>query len=363
MAKHARRDRLKAQAGTTGKKSHHVLKWILLTVIVILFAGASYGVHMYIQAKTALDKTYSSVDTKKEKKASVTLAKRDPLGVLLLGTDTGDEGRTEVNGNSDTMIVATVSQSTKKTTLTSIPRDTLAEMVGAASFNFRRINAANNIGGSKMALASVSSLLNVPLTYYVSINMSGLKQIVNAVGGVDVEVAFDFAYNGSSFKKGQMHLNGQQALDYARMRKDDPENDYGRQKRQRQVITAIVKSASSVGTIANFTKLLNAISTNMQTNFTTNQMIDIFKNYRVAAKTVSSDYIKGVNAWSNSAAIQVAPTAELQRISDAIRSELELSQETLDNAVTKENALNGQSGFIFENPTINQNYTIYPLSN
>ncbi|WP_261807326.1 LCP family glycopolymer transferase [Lapidilactobacillus luobeiensis] len=365
MAKHARHYRKKAgnSAETaTKKKSHRVLKWLLFVILIILFAGAAYGVHMYIQAKTALDKTYSSVDKKEETKASKKIAKRDPLSILLLGTDTGDEGRTEVNGNSDTIIVATVNQGTKKTTLTSIPRDTLAEMVGTSNFNFTRINAANNIGGPKMALNSVSSLLNVPLTYYVSVNMTGLKQIVDAVGGIDVDVSLEFTFNASTFKKGKMHLNGQQALDYSRMRKEDPENDYGRQKRQRQVITAVVKSASSVGTLANFQELLTAVSANMQTNFTTSQMIDIFKNYRVAAQTISSDYVKGVNAWSGSAAIQVASTTELQRISDAIRSELGLSQETLNNTVTKENELNAASGFIYENPTIEQNFTVYDLN-
>lgn len=340
-------------------KQHRGLKIGLLILVLVLFVGAGYGIHLYRQAKSALDKTYSSVDSKKEAKTSKLIAASDPLGILLLGTDTGTGGRTEKNGNSDTIIVATVNPKTNKTTLTSIPRDTLAQIIGENSFDFRKINAANNIGGAKMALNSVSKLINVPLTYYVRVNMAGLKQIVNAIGGVDVTVPFDFESNNSTFTKGKMHLNGQQALDYAQMRYEDPEGDYGRQKRQRAVITSIVKSAMSAGTLANFKDLLEAVSDNMETNFTSEQMIDIFQTYRKAGKKISSDYLHGVSAYADSASVQIASTSELQRISDAIRSELDLTQETVDNATTKENKLNEQNGFIFENPQVEQEFTIY----
>lgn len=340
-------------------KRHRGLKIGLLIFVLVIFVGAGYGIHLYRQTKNALDKTYSSVDAKKEAKTSKLIAASDPLGILLLGTDTGSGGRTEKNGNSDTIIVATVNPKTKKTSLTSIPRDTLAQIIGEDSFDFRKINSANNIGGAKMALDSVSKLINVPLTYYVRVNMAGLKQIVNAVGGVDVTVPFDFESNNSTFTKGKMHLNGRQALDYAQMRYEDPEGDYGRQKRQRAVITSLVKSAMSAGTLANFKDLLEAVSDNMETNFTSEQMIDIFQSYRHAGKKISSDYLHGVSAYADSASVQIASTSELQRISDAIRHELGLERETVDNATTKENKLNEQNGFIFQNPQVEQEFTVY----
>ncbi|MGO3900405.1 MAG: LCP family protein, partial [Lactiplantibacillus argentoratensis] len=96
-----------------------------------------------------------------------------PLSILLLGVDTGADGRID-KGNSDTIMVVTINPQTKKTLITSIPRDSLAEMVGDQDTNVQKLNAAYNIGGSKMAKASVSKLFNVPIDYYATINMGGL---------------------------------------------------------------------------------------------------------------------------------------------------------------------------------------------
>ncbi|MDK7094082.1 LCP family protein, partial [Gardnerella swidsinskii] len=74
---------------------------------------------------------------------------KEPFNILLLGTDTGAFGRKEVRGNSDTMIIVTVNPAKKKLSLMSIPRDTMARMIGTESFSVHKINAAYNIGGAK----------------------------------------------------------------------------------------------------------------------------------------------------------------------------------------------------------------------
>lgn len=95
-----------------------------------------------------------------------------------------------------------------------------------------------------MAINTVTKLVNVPISYYLTINMGALEKVVDAVGGVDVQVPFSFTSSktgGQHFTKGGMHLNGNMALAYARMRYEDPKGDYGRQQRQQQVIKAILK--------------------------------------------------------------------------------------------------------------------------
>ena len=331
-----------------------------LLVVVVAFAVGAYALRLYGQTKKALNGTYESAG---EIKSAALFQQKKAFSVLLLGADTGAEGRND-QGNSDTMIVATVNPGTKKVLLTSVPRDTMAEMVGSSGFNVQKVNAAYREGGSKMAMNTVSQLLNVPLDYYVTINMGGLEKIVDAVGGVDVDVPFAFSYGGSSFTKGAMHLNGKQALAYARMRYDDPENDYGRQKRQRQIITAIIKSTASTGTLANFQKVLKAITSNMKTNLTFDDMVQIFLNYRGASESISSDYIHGTNAYIGAAAYQIASTTELQRVSDKLRATQGLAQETLDNEETRQNKLNvTNQGFVFENPTVDQHFVIYAQNN
>lgn len=112
----------------------------------------------------------------------------------------------------------------------------------------------------------MQNLINVPIDYYVTINMGALSKIVDAVGGVDVDVPFSFQYDWRNFKKGPMHLNGVEALAYSRMRYQDPDYDYGRQKRQQQVIKGIVKSAMSLKTLGNFEKIMKTLSGSVATN-------------------------------------------------------------------------------------------------
>ena len=121
-------------------------KLIGLIVVVGLFTTGAYALRLYSQAKYAINNTYHAT-----KHVSTDIANKKPFAVLLLGVDTGADGRIE-KGNSDTMIVAVVNPKTKKTTMVSIPRDTAAELIGTKEFNMQKINAAYNVGGSDMAM-------------------------------------------------------------------------------------------------------------------------------------------------------------------------------------------------------------------
>lgn len=338
------------------KKKRRILKAVLILLALLLGGTAAYAGYAYFSTKDAADKTY-------DKKNEVTdvdpgyFDGKNSISILLLGTDTGAFDRTEELGRSDTMILATVNPEKKTTTLMSIPRDTMAEMVGDSNFNVQKINAAYSIGNAKMAMASVSSLVNVPVKYYAAINMAGLQKLVDLVGGVDVNVKFAFSYGGSTFKVGKMHLDGKAALNYARMRYDDPENDYGRQKRQREVIFSIVKSVISLNTVTKLQGILDAISTNVKTNLTFNNLVGILTNYSGDVKTMKNDYLHGTPAYIGDASYQVMKTAELQRISDLVRTELNLETETIDNNETYQNEQN--TNFNWLSGDQYQQFTIY----
>lgn len=334
----------------------HWGRLVILIAVLVVFAIGAYVLRLYGQTRNAIEGTHQSIG--ESQAAAAIFKQKKPFSLLLLGTDTGAEGRHD-QGNSDTMIVATVNPNTKQVLLTSVPRDTMAEIIGTKDFTVAKINATYMYGGSKMSLQTVNKLLGTSIDYYMTINMGGLQKVVDAVGGVDVDVPFAFSLNGSSFTKGAMHLNGKQALDYSRMRYDDPENDYGRQKRQRQIITAVIKSAVSTGTLAHFQEVLKAVTKNMTTNLTFDDMVQIFLNYRSAGQDVKSDFIQGVNATIGGASYQIAPTSELQRVSDKIHQAQGLDTVTLDNEEVRQNKLNANQGFIFDNPTVDQTFTIF----
>jgi polyisoprenyl-teichoic acid--peptidoglycan teichoic acid transferase len=111
------------------------------------------------------------------------------------------------------MMLVTINPKEKKTTMTSIPRDTLAEMVGTGSDSptYEKINCCVCVWKIDAAIKTVEKLLDVPINYYVTVNMEGLSKIVDAVGGVDVNVPFswtDWNTGGQTFKKGKAHLDG-----------------------------------------------------------------------------------------------------------------------------------------------------------
>ncbi|MDO4912572.1 MAG: LCP family protein [Lactobacillus sp.] len=315
--------------------------------------GIGYFAHIYFSINSALAGMGGQA-------TSYRIANRQPISVLILGVDQGIEGRHDV-GNSDTLILATANPAKNKATMTSIPRDTLADIQGDNGKYFMfKINSAYQVGGNKAASRTVSSLLNVPVHYYVEVNMKALKSLVNAVGGVNVKVPFSFSYDWNDFHKGWQHLNGRHAVAYVRMRHDDPRGDYGRQMRQRQVIQAIAKKATNINTLKNYRKLVTIFNKYVKTNLSFGDMMALAMNYRGVAKNIKSNYIQAHDAWIDGYSIQVASTKELQKKSNMIRKNLGLNPVTLNNEETRQNKLNEEKNNIdWTNLNAFENYQVF----
>lgn len=340
-------------------KTQNLVKKIIGMVAVLAACfGVAYAAHMYFSFNSAVNRASGNNFA-----TSANISNKKPISVLILGVDQGIEGRHD-QGNSDTLILATANPGKNKATMTSIPRDTLVDVKGdpGNKYFMFRVNSAYEVGGSKASVKTVSSMLNVPINYYVEVNMKALKSLVDAVGGVDVKVPFSFGYDWCYFHKGKQHLNGRHAVAYVRMRKEDPRGDYGRQLRQRQVIQAVAQKAMSVNTITNYRKLVTIFNKYIKTNLTFNDMFALALNYRGCMKNLKSGYIQGHDAWINGASIQVAPTKELQSKSDLIRSNLGLAKETLNNEETRQNHLNTINNHVkWSDPNAFTNYQIFDV--
>ena len=332
--------------------SHMRAKIIGLVCLLVVGVGVAYGAGLYFNAAESMQQTYQGSG-----KISQKIAQKKPISILLLGVDQGLYGRHDP-GNTDTMILITINPKKKKTTMTSIPRDLLVRVLGDGKrYYMSRINSAHELGGAKASCDTVSQTLNVPIDYYMEVNMKTLESMVNAVGGVNVNVPFSFTYNNTHFKKGKMELNGKQALDYSRMRKEDPQGDYGRQMRQRQIILQIVHKDMSLSSVSHYRKLLRIISKYVKTNLTFNDMMSVAMNYRDAAGNIDSGYIHAHNATIGGASMQVVSTPELQRTSNLVRGNLDLPQKKIHNEVTRQNRL--QKNINWKDPNTFENYIIY----
>lgn len=341
-------------------KKYHVIAWTISIVAIIALGALAYFGYIYFKTKNALDNTYDPQTKVTIKKGEFNGKKK--FAVLLMGTDTGALDRTDKRGNTDTIIVAIVNPQKKRYSLVSIPRDTMAQMVGSSNFEVQKINAAYAEGGSKMALKTVSKLIDVPLKYYAIVNMGGIMKMIKYVGGIDIKPTLSFEYGGYRFKKGQLtHMNGKAALAYSRMRYDDPQGDYGRQARQRQVIITLIKKAVSINSLSNLNSILSSVSGNVKTNLTFNALQQIGMNYRKSTKHVKSDYMHGISATIDESSYQIQPTKEINRISKYCRTELGLKPVKVNNNETYQNERNIQNGFDF-NSDKTQEFHIYDYS-
>ena len=154
--------------------------------------------------------------------------------------------------------------------------------------------------------------------------MRGIKDLVDAVGGVTVNNDLAFTNEGVSFDVGQIRLNGDQALAFVRMRYDDPRGDYGRQERQRMVVEGIVKQLLSLSSVTQYQNILDAVSANMKTDMDFNMMQKIALDYREAFETIQMDQLQGDGFMQDGVSYQRTGEEELQRIRVELKDQMNI---------------------------------------
>lgn len=305
------------------KRSHRVRNIFTVIILVIIVGAGSYVAYAWHKLSETSKVIYKSAGAPKLRSASQAISKKKPISILLLGTDTGALGRT-YQGRTDTIMVMTINPKTNRTTVVSLPRDMRVNLPGYAKYSPAKINSAYEYGGVKESISTVQKYLKVPIDYYVMVNMGGLEKAIDKVGGVDVVSPLSFSYEGATFQKGQQyHLNGSKALKFSRMRYDDPRGDYGRQERQRLVISALLKKSISYKTVLN-DDFLMAISDEMRTDLRRSDMVSLALNYRSASKNTKNDHAQGKSEMIDGQSFEVVPQSELTRVSNELNSSLDL---------------------------------------
>ena len=300
-----------------------ILFWILGIIGVLVIAGGVYAYTVYSNVSNTLNTVHKPLDRDKSDKRDkkVEIADNKPISILLMGVDQEGNG----TGRSDSLMLFTLNQKTKSMKITSIPRDSYTEIVGKGKKD--KINHAYAFGGIDMAVKTVENFLNVPVDHYIEVNMAGFKDIVDAVGGVDVNNDLEFTSREQHFAKGNIHLNGETALKYTRMRYEDPRGDFGRQMRQRQVIQAVIKKGASVSSLASYGDVLKAIEKNVKTSLTQDQMFDIQKNYKDCMQNSEEIQIPGdCHKAADGIWYYYVPDAAKQDLANKLKAHLELTK-------------------------------------
>lgn len=202
--------------------------------------------------------------------------------ILLLGIDESTERENWGTFRTDTMILVSIDFSNNDVCMVSIPRDSYVKIYNAngnvanPSSPYSKINNAFSEGGGaqkkgfEYSIATVEKLMGVKIGYYCGFNMNVVKEVVNAMGGVDYDVDIEVKMNGRELHPGMQHLDGQGVLDYCRQRKGS--SDIARIDRQQRMLTAILKQLKDTDQIANIPSIYSAVEANIMTNLSIKQI-------------------------------------------------------------------------------------------
>ncbi|HEM2865850.1 TPA: LCP family protein [Streptococcus suis] len=335
---------------TIGKK---IFLMSLAIVGLTLGAGLIYGASLLNFSTGTISKTYKQLDGEEE---ITPIDATEPLTILLMGVDIDQatRGGDWEGGRSDSMILVTVNPKTKETNMMSLTRDIMVEIAeanGESSGTVEKLNHSYSYGQAPMAIATIEKMMDINIDHYIEINMDGLVELVDAVGGIEVNNTLGFpisisehepAYT-SIVQPGKQLVNGDQALVYARMRYDDPEGDIGRQRRQREVITAIIKKLLQLDGLTQYKKILTAISNNMRTNIEISPAtIPSLLGYKDSVSKLNSYQLRGVDQMVDEIYYQLPTSEHLLEMQNILKKSIGLEEKT--DLVTNVKVYEGQMG-------------------
>lgn len=300
------------------KKKKPTKRWlkVALIVIAIFVVGVgTYAYTIYNNAKKTIDdkmhEPVEAIDTGLTKKK---LAATERLNVLLLGID-ADEGEA---GRSDAVMILSLNPKTDEMELVSIPRDTRVSIPGRGD---DKINHAFAFGGHDLAVKTVEDFLDIELDYYISINMSGFKELVDQLGGITVYNDIAWEDGKYDFGFGPTDMDGDKTMAFVRMRKQDPSGDFGRTKRQRQVIQGIVNKGATAGSVTKVHGVIDILGNNMATNMDFDDMKALLADYRDTRKNFGEYQMKGEGQTISSIYYYIVDDEEIQKVRGMITGE------------------------------------------
>lgn len=279
------------------KKRGGCLKWLLLIIVIAVIAVGLYLAYAYFKVQETANNIQHKIEGRDKsdlRNKGVSIADKDAISVALFGIDANAERLSAGDkGRSDSIILLSINPKKNKSVMVSIPRDTYSEMVGKGTHE--KIAHAYAYGGAKMAVQSVEKLMNVPIDYYATINMDGMHQMIDEMGGIDVKSNATFNANGFDFVKGQkVHLDGDKALAFIRARKGDGAGgDFGRQERQQIVIQGLAQKVINVQSVTKLDTILKNVDGNVVTDMSFDDLKGLGLSYRAALDNVKKYQLKG----------------------------------------------------------------------
>ncbi|WP_318936993.1 LCP family glycopolymer transferase [Oceanobacillus halotolerans] len=301
------------------KKKRKWIYWVLGIGFGLLLLVGGYLFYLYNQVGSTVDVMHEPLerdgDPSRLKEIDGLLNDGKAVNFLLLGVDErqGDRGR------SDTIIFLSLNPQTDSMLMLSIPRDTYVNIPG---HGMDKVNHAYAYGDVELSVQTVEDTLDVPIHFYSRVNMEGFQQGIDAIGGVTVQNDRAFNQDGEHFPEGEIRLNGEQALKYIRMRKEDPRGDLGRNERQREVVTAAINEAASVTSITKIGDILSILGGNVKTDLQMDHMQTLVTNYLGTRNNMKTIEFNGNGQNIGGVYYYVVPDEDMNRVQTEIKNHM-----------------------------------------
>ena len=276
-------------------KKRRIWPWVLM---VVVFLCAALG-GAYFASNSLTEKTVE------KKQSDELLTAKDKATIMIMGVDERDDDV----GRSDTLMIASIDPKTNQASLLSVPRDTRVKIKG---HGFDKVNAAYAYGKEKLSQDTVENLLGVNVDHYIIINTKSFKKIIDAIGGIDIDVPKRMHYEDPwdddggliiDFHPGMQHMDGAKAVTYVRYR--DEEGDLGRIRRQQDFVRACMEKIVSPAIIPKLPAVIKEVMGSIETDLSFRQLLEFagtlkeskdngLKTDMVPGKPL---YIEGISYW------------------------------------------------------------------
>ena len=270
------------------RKKSPIWPWVLA---LVCFLGAAVAGAMFASS-SLLDKPKETKPAIKKEQELLTA--KDKATIMIMGVDE----RADDVGRSDTLMVAAIDPDLDKASLLSIPRDTRVRIKG---HGYDKINAAFAYGGENLTHRTVEDFLGISVDYYIIINTHSFVKIIDALGGIDVDVEKRMYYEDPwdddgglliDLRPGLQHMDGKTAVTYVRYR--DEEGDIGRIKRQQKFMKACMDQIASPSILTKLPSILQEVSSSVKTNLSMRQLLEFAGTLKNAQKNgLTADMVPG----------------------------------------------------------------------
>ena len=330
-------------------RSRGIIKAVLAVAVTLLLAVSAYAIFLMKQAEQAATQSFESIEGREISDLRVEKVEplHDNVSVLFMGLDdSAARDQAANNTRTDALILATLNNEDKSVKLVSIPRDSYVYIPEIGAYD--KITHAYGYGGTHSTVETVEELLDVPVDYYVKMNFNAFVEVIDALGGITVDVPYALqeknendVHNAIQLEPGVQEVNGSEALALARTRHYD--NDIERGKRQQMILEAILDELLSAGSVFKYGDVIDAVGSNMKTDLTFKDMQAFLEYAKGGNLDIENLTLDGYDDMSTGTYYWQLNQESLTEIQDVLQSHLGYQPDT-STLTNNDSSYTGESG-------------------